>query len=215
MSKNALLEAPIASDRQAADSYHSSMDGNGQLRQAPAPHQWHQPNPAGPTQPYPPAPAPTSNRRWIPAAIISAGIIIAGAVVGGAVIMNHGNNADTSTAASSGPAAGSAAADGSTCKAWAAFHNTMSKVPPLPQGWDWNTPNIDTYIGNRARATEAALELFVPRITPEPADVAAAANDYVAAKRKEQQMLIERTYTGDVAATDAAFRLDQLCGQGS
>ena len=35
MSKNALLEAPIASDRTPAGSYHSSMDGNGQLRQAP------------------------------------------------------------------------------------------------------------------------------------------------------------------------------------
>ena len=57
MSKNALLEAPIASDRAPAGSYHSSMDGNGPLRQAPAPHQWH--------QPYPPAPAPTKQYRKI------------------------------------------------------------------------------------------------------------------------------------------------------
>lgn len=87
------------------------MDGNGPLRQAPAPHEWH--------QPYPPAPAPAQNRRWIPAAIISAGIIIAGAVVGGAVIMSHSNKPDSSAVAASGqPAAIAAAADSSTCQAW-------------------------------------------------------------------------------------------------
>lgn len=207
MSKNALLEAPIASDRTPADSYHSSMDGNGQLRQAPAPHQWH--------QPYPPAPAPTQNRRWIPAAIISAGIIIAGAVVGGAVIMSHGDKADSNAVATSGQSAAvAAAADSSTCQAWKTTRATISMIAPLPQGWDWNTPNIDTLIGNRVTATETALNLFAPEIADQPADAAEAANDYVASRRKEMKMLTERTYTSAdaVAVNDAAFRLNQTCG---
>lgn len=220
MTQNALLEAPIASDPQAAGSYHSSMDGNGQLRQAPppAPHQWHQPYPAGPTQPYPAAPSRSANRRWIPAAIISAGIIIAGAVVGGAVIMSRGSNTDVSTAPGSQStsviASAPGAADSSTCKAWPSTRKTLSMIPSLPAGWDWNTPNIDTYIGNLARSTDAALDLFVPKIAPEPAEVAAAASDFVAGKRKEIRMLTEHTYTAadGVAANDAGFRLNQLCG---
>lgn len=218
MTKNALLEAPIASDPQAAGSYHSSMDGNGQLRQAPppAPHQWHQPYPAGPTQPYPATPGSPANRRWIPAAIISAGIIIAGAVVGGAVITNRGDKGEA-TSAPAGQTVNTATPAGvesSTCKAWAASRTTIAMIPALPQGWNYNTPNIDTYIGNKVTATNTALDLFVPRIAAEPADVAAAANDYVAAKRKELAMMTAHTYDlpQQVAVNDAMVRLNQVCG---
>lgn len=172
------------------------MDGDGQFRQAPT--------------------SPTPNRRWIPAAIISAGIIIAGAVVGGAVITNRGDKAEVSAgpASQSVIASAAGAVDSSTCKAWPSTRKTLSMIPSLPAGWDWNTPNIDTYIGNLARSTDAALDLFVPKIAPEPAEVTAAANDFVAGKRKEMQMLAEHTYTAadGVAANDAGFRLNQLCG---
>lgn len=215
MSQNSLLEAPFASDRQAGGSYHSGMDGNGQLRQAPAPPQWHQPYQAGPALPYPPAAVPTSNRRWIPAAIISAGLLVAGAVVGGAVIMNHSTaNPADAPAGQSVVAATPGALDSSTCKAWPITRKTLGMIPALPAGWDWNTPNIDTYIGNLARSTETALQLFVPKIAPEPTEVAATANDFVAGKRQEIRMLVEHTYTAadGVAANDAGFRLNQLCG---
>jgi len=207
MSKNALLEAPIASDRTPAGSYHSSMDGNGQLRQAPAPHQWHQPYPAAP------APAPSQARRWIPAAIISAGIIVAGGLVGGAVIMSNGGKADSNTAAA-GQSAAATAADSSTCEAWKITRTTVSTIAPLPQGWDWNTPNIDTLIGNRVTATQAALDLFAAKIADQPAAAATAASDYVASRRKELKMLTEHTYTSAdaVAVNAAAFRLNQACG---
>ena len=205
MTKNALLEAPIASDRTAPDSYHSSMDGNGQVRQAPAPHQWH--------QPYPPAPAPTQNRRWIPAAIISAGIIIAGGLVGGAVIMSHSKTESGAVAASGQPAA-MAAADSSTCQAWKTTRAALDQIPPLPSGWDWNTPNIDTLIANKNAATTAILQQFTPEIAATPADVAQAANDYVAAKRTEAAMLTDHTLTtADAAAGHAvANRFNRLCG---
>jgi len=201
MSKNALLEAPIPSDRTPAGSYHSPMDGNGQLRQAPAPHQWH--------QPHPPAPAPTQNRRWIPAAIISAGIVIAGGLVGGAVIMSNGKNAPNTTSA-----AGVAAAESSTCQAWTTTRAALDQIPPLPAGWDWNTPNIDILIANKNAATTAILQQFTPEIATTPTDVAQAANDYVVAKRKEVAMLTDHTLTtADAAAGHAVVnRFNRLCG---
>ena len=201
MSKNALLEAPIASDRTPAGSYHSSMDGNGQLRQAPAPHQWH--------QPYPPAPAPTQNRRWIPAAIISAGIIIAGGLVGGAVIMSNGGKAD-----SNGQAATVAAADSSTCQAWISAQEVLRQIPALPAGYDWNTPNIDQLIANRNAATTGVLDQFAPKIAAQPPEVAEAARQYVAAKRREIAALADHTLTSADAAVgnNALVRLNQVCG---
>lgn len=202
MSKNALLEAPITSDHTPAGSYHSPMDGNGQLRQAPAPHQWH--------QPHPPAPAPTQNRRWIPAAIISAGIVIAGGLVGGAVIMSNGKNAPNTTSA-----AGVAAADSSTCQAWKTTRAALDQIPPLPAGWDWNTPNIDILVANKNAATSAVLQQFTPEIATAPAELAGAANSYVAAKRREVMTLADRTRLTSAeaaAGNDSLARLNRLCG---
>jgi len=208
MSKNALLEAPIGSDRRTTDSYHAPMDGNGPIQPTPAPpHQWHQP-------PYPPAPAPAAGRRWMPVAIISAALIIAAALVGGAVIMNHSNKTDSATTADGQPAAVTATADSSTCQAWKTTRAALNQIPPLPRGWDWNTPNIDTLIANKNAATDAILEQFTPEIAPNPANVATAANEYVEAKRREAAMLTEHTFTAADAAVGNAVvgRLNSLCG---
>jgi hypothetical protein len=214
MGRNALLEAPIVSDLTPAGSYHRTMDGNGPLRQALAPPGWHQPYPAAP------APPPAPNRRWLPAAILSAGIIVAGGLVGGAVIMNNGAKTDTANVAGApagqpAVAAAPGAAESSTCKAWATTRGTLGLIPALPQGWNWDTPNIDTLIGNYSRATNAALDLFIPKIAPQPADVAGAATDYVEGRRNALKMLAEHTYTtaDGVAGNEAGFRLTQLCGQ--
>jgi len=203
MSRNALLEAPIGNDRTPAGGYHSPMGD--QFRQAPTPHQWHQP-------PYPPAPAPAAGRRWMPVAVISAAIIIAAALVGGAVIMSKSNKADTSAAG--GGQASLATAESSTCQAWSSTRAALGQIPFLPRGWDWNTPNIDTLIANKNSATHAVLEQFTPKIAAEPADVAEAANSYVAAKRREIALLADHTYTpaDGTAGNEALARLNQLCG---
>ncbi len=184
------------------------MDGNGRIQPTPAPpHQWH--------QPYPPPPAPTQNRRWIPAAIISAGIIIAGALVGGAVLLSNGNKTEANTAVAGGQPAVNAAADSSTCQAWKTTRAALRQVPALPAGWDWNTPNIDALVANRNAATNAILQQFTPEIAATPADIADAANDYVASKRREMATLAERTPFTDAeaAAGNAALgRLNQACG---
>jgi len=206
MSKNALLEAPIGSDRRTTDSYHAPMDGNGPIQPTPAPHQWHQP-------PYPPAPAPASGRRWMPVAVISAAIIIAGALVGGAIIMSRGDTTQTTSGGSGGSGLAVTAAS-STCQAWKTTRAILVTIPGLQPGWDWDTPNIDTLIANNRTATNAALDRFETEIAAEPADVASAAHDYIAGRRTALKALAERTYTAadGEAGNQALARLNVLCG---
>ncbi len=102
----------------------------------------------------------------------------------------------------------------STCDAWVVTKAALHAIPALPAGWDWNTPNIDVYIGNAATAAEKTLSLFEPQILPDPAHVAAAARGYVSAKRTEIRKLKDHTYTSeDAAAGNVAFaRINQICG---
>lgn len=208
MGKNALLEAPIGSDPTTATGYHAPMDGNGPLRQqVSAPHQWH--------QPYPPAaPAPAPSRRWMPVAIISAALIIAAGLVGGAVIMNHNNKTDSAATADGQPAAVTAAADTSTCQAWETTRTALRQIPPLPAGYDWTTPNIDTLIANRNAATAGVLDQFTPKIAAQPSEVTEAANQYVAAKRQEITKLADHSLTSADAEVGnrALNRLNLICG---
>ena len=62
-------------------------------------------------------------------------------------------------------------------------------------------------------AVTKALDLFEPKIASEPAQVAAAAHDYVSARRNEMRMLVNHTYTqaDGVAGNVAKDQLDQLC----
>jgi hypothetical protein len=81
-------------------------------------------------------------------------------------------------------------------------------------GWDWDTPNIDTYINNLATAVETALALFEPKIAAEPANVADAAHAYVDARRDAFSAMRNRTYSAEdaVPVTMALGTLNQLCG---
>lgn len=171
--------------------------------------QWHHPYPT------PPAPTPTGSpmRRWLPATIIATGIVIAGAVIGAAVIVGGSSTRGANHQAS---VQEEAAPRSQTCVEWASTQVELRAIPPLPQGWDWSTPNIDTYIGNLATAVEKSVAVFEQRITPEPANAAAAAKAYIGSKRAEMKALRDHTYgssAGDGTATDAALaRLNQICG---
>lgn len=137
----------------------------------------------------------------MPAAILGSAIVIAAALVAGALILRGGN----------GDSAGDAP---STCQAWAETRQTLRSIPSLPQGWDWNTPNIDSSIRNQNTPVATALDLFEPKIAPTPADVARAAENYVTARRQQMQALADRSYTpADGESVDVALRdLNQLCG---
>ena len=206
--------------------YHQVMEGNtpsdraphATHQPAPAPHNGAPPPPWAPhAHPYAMPPAAKSGRsRWI----IFAGIVIAGALIAGAAFFAlSGQDTPAPTAGPTTPPATSSepatsAADNPTCKAWRTTKQTLLAIPLLPAGWDWNTPNIDTYIQNRTTAIDRALELFEPKVMPTPADAAEAARTYIATRRSEVQKLRDHTFSSqDVVDSNAASaELDQVCG---
>lgn len=146
-------------------------------------------------------PEPRAGRPWLPAAIIGSAIVIAGGLVAGALILkDQGDDQGASASA--------------TCQAWTETRITLRSIPALPAGWTWETPNIDTYIKIQNAPVGDALDRFEPKIGTEPADVAQAAHDYVAARRRQMQLLADHTYTtADGTTVDAALaHLDQVCG---
>lgn len=155
--------------------------------------------PAG--APLPPPPSGRTRSPWLPAAIIGSAIVVAAGLVAGALILKDSR--------------GDSVPDGgmTTCQAWTETRLTLRAIPALPNGWTWDTPNIDNLIKIQNAPVAIALDLFEPKIAPEPADVARAANAYVAARRQQMQALTDRTYTPKVGETvDAALEnLNQLC----
>jgi hypothetical protein len=141
-------------------------------------------------------PRPPRRKSWLPVAILGAAIVLAAGLIGGALILK---SRDDGT---------------STCAAWKETRLTLRAIPALPDGWTFTTPNIDTAIKNQNAPVGVALDLFEPKIKAEPADVAQAARDYVAARRQQMQSLSDRSYVpADGAAVDTALaRLNQLCG---
>ncbi|MCV7137934.1 hypothetical protein [Mycolicibacterium fortuitum] len=171
--------------------------------------------PPGPPTPWPPHYPPANQaRRWLPVAIIVAAIIIATAAISAVLLSRDTNTAAPAPTQVGGPAQAGTAETSSTCDAWPSTKAALNAIPQLPPGWDWSTPNIDTYIGNRTTAISRALDLFEPEISAEPASVAETASKYVTERRNEIKLLREHTYTqaDGIAATAASARLDQLCG---
>lgn len=209
MARFAQLDAPITSDGAIPGSYDSPMEGNRPISAPP-----------GPPPPWPPYYQPAKPaRRWLPVAIIVAAIIIATAVIS-AVLLSRGPDTTnpagpTPTAAGNAHTQGSVAAaeSNSTCKAWQATKPALDAIPALPAGWDWDTPNIGTYIANRNAAITKALDLFEPKIADTPADVASVARHYVAVKRDEVRMLADKSFTSADAVTvnAASAELNQIC----
>jgi hypothetical protein len=152
-----------------------------------------------PMGPPPPPPAiPSPRRPWLPAAIIGAAIVIAAGLIAGALILKKDDKA-------SGP---------TTCEAWSETRLTLRAIPALPNNWTFKTPNIATLIRNQNAPVAKALDIFEPKIQAEPADVARAAKDYVAARRHQIQTLSDGSYKpADGAEVDTALeRLNELCG---
>ncbi len=173
------------------------------------PHQWQQ------QPPYPAYPAPPpGGRRWFPIAVVAA-ILIAGALIAAAVVFVGGDKS-AKPAAASGAAQSDAAPTESTatCKAWRTTSAAFDAIPHLPDGWDWNTPDIDTLIANQKTAVDKTLSIFESKIAPsDPQQVVNAARAYVTAKRTELSHLASHTITeADGTAVDTSgANLNQLC----
>lgn len=162
-----------------------------------------QPPPPPPAQPppLPPYGTPKPRSRWLPAAIIGSAVVIAAGLLGGSMILRDDRPAPAAEVGTS------------TCGAWAQTRDALRAVPPLPDGWTWSTPNIDTLIKFQNGPVGYALDRFEPQIKPEPAEVAQAASDYLVVRRAQMRSLADRSYQpADGAAVDAALaRLNQLC----
>lgn len=145
----------------------------------------------------PPGPAPGS--AWLPASIIGSAVVLAAGLVGGALIVRGD---------------GGAGEKPTTCQAWAETRQALRAVPPLPDGWSWTTPSIDTLVRFQNGPVAFALDHFEPHISPQPPEVSQAARDYVSAQRNQMAALDDRSYVpADGAAVDTALaRLNMLCG---
>lgn len=163
-----------------------------------------------------------TGRRWLPIAIVAAALAVAGALVATALVISGGRGGDSGPAgAPAAPSTTVAAApsatddaNSATCQAWKVTRPALFAIPPLPDAWDWNTPNIDIYIANRNNAVSKAIDLFEPKISASPDAASTAARKYVEERRKEVQNLKDHTYTSTDATTGrfAEAELDQACG---
>lgn len=168
-------------------------------------------------QPWPPYPGypPPQSRRWMPYATLAA-IVLAGLLIAGAILLSgtRSGPATTPQTPPGAPGTSAAASGNATCGEWATTKAALQAIPQLPDGWDWDTPNIDVYIQSRTGAISKALDLFEPHIADQPPGFAAAAHQYVSERRKEIQMLRAHTYTeaDGVPVTAEETKLDQLCG---
>lgn len=173
-----------------------------------------QPHQQPPHPGYYPAP-PQQNRRWTAIAIVAA-IIVAGVLVAGAIMLSGTNKTQSPNAAPSTTAQAASVPTESTatCKAWRTTSAAFDAIPHLPDGWDWNTPNIDTLISNQKVAVDKALGIFESKIAAnDPQQVVSAAHAYIGAKRTELDHLAAHTITeADGNAVDSSSAtLNQLC----
>jgi hypothetical protein len=151
-----------------------------------------------------------------PTAIIAAAVLLGAALIAAAVVFAGGNKSSNPTAAPSTTAQVAAVPTESTatCKAWRATYTELMAVAPLPDGADFNTPNIDTLITDQNKANEKLLVGFEPKIAPnDPPQVVNAAKAYIKAKRIDMAKSAAHTVTeSDDTAVDTSFAtLNQLC----
>lgn len=163
-----------------------------------------------PVQQQPPAGA-KSRAAWI----IAGAVVLAAAIIAIAVIAVSGRRSEPTSAAPPAPTATASAESSATCAAWRATRPALDAIPRLPEGWNWDTPNIDTAISSLKASNEAALALFEPRIRTEDGEPSTAAREFISARRAEMQMLTDHSYTyatGGVRGNVAVARLNEICG---
>jgi hypothetical protein len=146
---------------------------------------------------------------------VIAAILIAGALIAVAIVFAGG---DRSRPAAAPPTTAQAAApptqSTATCKAWRNADAALEAIPALPDGWDFNTPNIDTLIAQAKTAVDKVLDIFESQIVAsDPPQVVSAAKAYMTAKRTEMAKAADHTITeaDDTAVDTNRGLLKQLC----
>lgn len=183
-----------------ATAYHSPMEGN------------------MPSLERPPWASDTRSRRSLPISVLIAAVVVSAAVIGAAMIARGGSQATLSSHSLTPGAAGATTpATSATCKSWSSIRGALDAIPGLPDGWNWDTPNIDVLIANRNAAMTKALDRFESSIsTTDPASVTTPAREYIAERRKEMRQDTDHTYTtaDGVLGNIALANLDRVCRGG-
>ncbi|GAB7065819.1 hypothetical protein H7J06_26845 [Mycobacterium hodleri] len=138
--------------------------------------------------------APAREERLLYA--VAAVILVAGLIIAGVIYFSGRPEAEMSSAPAPGPTQPIAAQSGTgtTCDGWGDMKRDFQGMTQMPDGWTYDTPQIDIVIASRAAQLAKLLDIFTPQITPEPADVAAAAHAFVAAQSTEGPKLIAHTF---------------------
>lgn len=99
------------------------------------------------------------------------------------------------------------------CASWETTHAALIAIPQLPAGWNWNTPNIDTYIKTRVSTVNKGIDLFDQELAGNSSPAAEAGRVFIAAHRDASRALLDRTYSAEegVPITVAQAKLNQAC----
>ncbi len=153
----------------------------------------------------------------------SAALVIAALIVGvGAVtasLIYTGRESGPQTSEQSRPpgtsASGAAGISSPNCQSWVNTRQQIEAIPNLPAGWNWDMPNIDTYVSNRNTALAKSLDLLDADVKKRPVDnVTEAAGQYTAAWRSTIRRMSERKSSAiDDDVLEATYKaLNSVCG---
>lgn len=152
--------------------------------------------------------APRTN--WLPVIVVVIAILVGSGAIVGAIIWS----ADRGGSGSS-QAAGPDALTKPGCEAWVSARQGLEAIPALPNGWDWNTPNIDQIIGNQQGAIKPVLDNFEKQVGESGAeDIEGLASGYIAAQRNNMDRQVQRNATAvDGERILASYKaLNAACG---
>lgn len=149
--------------------------------------------------------------------LLATGIAVVGVGIGVVIDLTGESPKDSPPPAMSSTSGDPTAADTgpkSTCAAWQDLKHSLVSATNLPADWTYETPDIDSQFGSADAMITKDLDVFKPRIAPQPADIAALAHAFVDKQAGEGPALIAHRFTpADQAGIDAAARaLDAACG---
>ncbi|CAN5314997.1 hypothetical protein BH09ACT8_BH09ACT8_66550 [soil metagenome] len=147
---------------------------------------------------------------------LTAAVILIAGVVTAAIIVATGGPPAASSHAIAPTSVARGTGFGDTCAGWSSVKSQMEAMTKMPDGWTYDTPQIDITIAARAAQLKTLVNLFVKDIMADPPEAAAAAHAWVDAQSTEGPKLINHTFGPDdqTKIDAAAHGLDVACGMG-
>lgn len=145
--------------------------------------------------------------------VVAALIVIAGLAAAAVIVATSGPPA-ASSSASAPTSVARGTGFGDTCVAWSSVKTQMKAMTTMPDGWTYETPQIDIVIAARAAQLKTTIRLFTKDIMADPPQAAAAAHAWADVQSTEGPKLLDHTFgPEDQSKIDAAAHaLDAACG---